>query len=258
MLRRERVIALLAVALVGMTAAAAFAQAPITPRTVAPATPRTEQRAPATPRTEQRAPAAQRAAPPAATQRTVPPAAVPTAPNRPAAGAATQAANRGDAQTFGDWAVRCVNVKAVVPCEMFQAAMNKKTRQVVTHVSFAYVPAQDSFATQIVVPLGVALSKGVSLVVGTQRVEGIKFHRCERNGCYVEAELNKNYIEGLGAGGTSGVIRVVPYRTGKSVDFPLSLNGFAPAMAKLKELARQKSAAPAPSPASAPATPPPQ
>jgi invasion protein IalB len=137
---------------------------------------------------------------------------------------------------------------------MLQAAISKQTKQRVISVSLAYVPSQDTYAAQIVVPLGVALARGLTIAAGAQKIEGVKFRRCEHDGCYVEAVLNKNSIEGFSSVGNAATINVFPYRRSQVVGLPMSLNGFGQALTKLKELARQKAVTPPPT-ATPPATP---
>ncbi len=182
---------------------------------------------------------------------------------RPAAGTAQQQTQTApgaptDTQSFGDWTVRCFPVKSPAPCDMIQVAINKDTKQRVTSVSFAYVPSHDDYATQIVVPLGISFARGLTLSAGTQKIEGLKFRRCAPDGCYVEVELGKGRVEGLAAGGNSGAIGFVLYHGEKPINLPMSFNGYAAGMSKLKELARQKAVTPAPAssatPAPAPAT----
>lgn len=183
---------------------------------------------------------------------------------RPAMGAAAQgqaaAGSATDVQTFGDWTVRCFNVKTLAPCDMIQVAVNKEKKQRVSSVSLAYIPSRDNYATQIIVPLGVSVASGLTLSAGSQKIEGLKYRRCEHDGCYVETGVSKAALEALATGGKTGAITVSLYRSNKPVSLPLSLNGFAPAVNKLKELARAKAVAPAPAaaaPAAAP-TPAPQ
>lgn len=185
-------------------------------------------------------------------------------------GAAAQGQAAGssttDMQTFGDWTVRCFPVKTAAPCDMIQIAVNKDRKQRVTSVSLAYVPSRDNYATQIIVPLGVSFSSGLTLAAGSRKIDGLKFRRCENDGCYVETGVAKSAIEAFATAGNSGTITVALYRGNKSISLPLSLNGFVPAVNRLKELARAKAVAPAPAttpapgtaPAPAPATPPQQ
>ncbi len=183
---------------------------------------------------------------------------------RPAIGAAAQGQTAGtatDVQTFGDWTVRCFSVKAAAPCDIIQVAVNKEKKQRVSSVSLAYVPSRDNYAVQIIVPLGVAVASGLTISAGNNKIEGLKFRRCEHDGCYVETGVSKNSLEALATGGSTGTITVALYHVNKTINLPLSLNGFVPAVNKLKELARAKAVTPAPAataPAPAPAASPQQ
>ena len=223
------------------------------------------------------------ASPAASVAQTAPAAPAPaaTAPAQPALGAARPAARAvgsaarpvgaaarpgqaatTDVQTIGDWTVRCFTVKAPAPCDMIQIAISKEKKQRVSSVSLAYVPSRDNYAAQVVVPLGVSFSTGLTLSAGNRKIEGLKYRRCERDGCYVETGLSKNSIETLAAGGNSGQITIALYKGTKDINLPLSLNGYGQALVKLKELARAKAvmtppatpdaAAAAPAPAAQP------
>jgi invasion protein IalB len=143
-------------------------------------------------------------------------------------------------QSVGDWVVRCVQtaVKSPAPCEVMQTTVNKDTKQRISSFSIAYVPSRDSYAMQVVVPTGVALSKGMQL--GTA-LTGAKFTRCERDGCYVEMLIDANAINALTAAGKSTTIQVSSYGPeGKEIPLPVSLTGFPEAMDRMKGLAKDR------------------
>jgi len=189
----------------------------------------------------------------------VAPAAAPAAP--PAAAAAQPEAQQPPNQfsinqTVGDWVVRCAleTVKSPAPCDMLQVTINQTNKQRVSSFSIAYVPSRDSYAMQIIVPTGVALSKGLVLAAGTHSLNGAKFTRCERDGCYVELLADAATITALGGVGKSTQITVVGYGTaGKTVPLPVSLTGFPEALDRMKGLAKTRAIAlpPAPPPAAA-------
>lgn len=176
----------------------------------------------------------------------------------PAPDAAAAAAQQAAAQQFsinqsvGDWVVRCVQtaIKSPAPCEVMQTTVNKDTKQRISSFSIAYVPSRDGYAMQVVVPTGVALSKGLQL--GTA-LNGVKFNRCERDGCYVEMLIDNNAINALSAAGKSTTIKVSSYGPeGKEIPLPVSLTGFPEAMDRMKGLAKDRAVA---LPANAPALP---
>jgi invasion protein IalB len=165
-------------------------------------------------------------------------------------------------QTVGDWVVRCVleSVKSPAPCDMLQVTINQQNKQRVSSFSVAYVPSRDSYAMQIIVPTGVALSKGLVLAAGAHSLNGAKFNRCERDGCYVELLTDTATITALSGVGKTTQMTVVGYGTaGKTVPLPVSLTGFPEALDRMKSLAKARAIAapnPPPPPAAAAAPPP--
>ncbi len=151
-------------------------------------------------------------------------------------------------ENYADWNVRCFQVKSIAPCDMVLVASNKDTGQRVLLVSIAYVPSKDSFAMQMIVPLGVALSKGMSLGAGAKPLANVAFNRCERDGCYVEMAVPNDTIQGLATAGASTNILLTPYGKTEIIKLPLSLNGFADALNKMKGYAKDKATNPPPAP----------
>ena len=180
------------------------------------------------------------------------PAAAPPAPAAPApapAGAAPPTDAQAPAnqfsinQTVGDWVVRCAleTVKSPAPCDMLQVTINQTNKQRVSSFSIAYVKSRDMYAMQIIVPTGVALSKGLVLAAGAKSLNGAKFTRCERDGCYVELLTDPATIAALGGVGKATQITVVGYGSaGKTVPLPVSLTGFPEALDRMKSLARAR------------------
>jgi invasion protein IalB len=180
----------------------------------------------------------------------------PAAPD--AAAAPPAAAGQSPAQQFsinqsvGDWVVRCVQttIKSPAPCEVMQTTVNKDTKQRISSFSMAYVPSRDAYAMQVVVPTGVALTKGLQL--GTT-LNAVKFNRCERDGCYVEIVVGADAVTQLQAAGKSTTIKVSSYGPeGKEIPLPVSLTGFPEALDRMKGLAKERAIA---LPAGAPALP---
>ena len=177
----------------------------------------------------------------------------PAAPASPPA-PADQAAPAQAAQQFsinqnvGDWVVRCVltTVKSPAPCEVLQVTINRDNKQRLSSFSIAYVPSRDAYAIQVVVPTGVALAKG--LLLGNSP-NGLKFTRCERDGCYVEAVIDNTVVTNLGKAGKATQISVVPYGKTDQIKFPISLTGFPEAMDRMKTYAKERAVALPPPPA---------
>jgi invasion protein IalB len=151
-------------------------------------------------------------------------------------------------QNVGDWVVRCVltTVKSPAPCEVLQVTVNKDNKQRLSSFSMAYVPSRDAYAMQVVVPTGVALAKG--LILGGAPT-GMKFTRCERDGCYVEAVIDNATVNSLTKAGKATTLAVVAYGKTDQIKFPVSLTGFTEAMDRMKTYAKDRAVALPPPPA---------
>jgi len=177
-----------------------------------------------------------------------PPAAAPGPTDQP--GAAPAAPQFSINQNVGDWVVRCVltTIKSPAPCEVLQVTVHKDNKQRLSSLSIAYVPSRDAYAMQVVVPTGVALAKGLQLGASPN---GLKFTRCERDGCYVEAVIDNTVVGTLSKEGKATTIAVVAYGKTDQIKFPVSLNGFPEAMDRMKSYSKDRAVALPPPPAAA-------
>jgi invasion protein IalB len=185
------------------------------------------------------------------------PAATPAKPAAPAPQVATK--------TFDDWLVRCPMTPQPMPCDTVQLLLEPKSKQRVLSVSVAYDQVKAHDVVRIVLPLGVWLPSGVTIVAGATKLEKVLIRRCESFGCVVEGLLDAKLREAMRKGGDAKII--VYDQKQKPLDLKFSLKGFAAAedhmtaeTKKVKLPAAPAAAAPAPAaPASAspaaPATP---
>jgi invasion protein IalB len=148
-------------------------------------------------------------------------------PAAPAAPAARDPNAPTLTETHQDWTLRCFNVRGPAPCDMQQMAANKQ-RQRVLSVSLAYIPQNDRYALQVVVPLGVAVAKGMTLNAGDKTLRGVRFNRCNREGCFVEVIVDAATVDAITRLGNQTQIVIFPYGQAKDVKLPLSLKGFGP------------------------------
>ena len=137
-------------------------------------------------------------------------------------------------------------VKSPAPCEVLQVTVNKDSKQRLSSFSMAYVPSRDAYAMQVVVPTGVSLAKG--LILGPSP-NGMKFTRCERDGCYVEAVIDNAVVTSLAKAGKATDIAVVAYGKTDQIKFPVSLTGFTEAMDRMKTYSKDRAIALPPPPA---------
>ena len=161
-----------------------------------------------------------------------------------------------EVKPVGDWFVRCFPIDSPSPCDMFQELDSQATKQRVLSISLAYVPSIDRHALQIMVPLEIAIQKGVTVKTDTFTSPLLKYRRCDRNGCYVETPVENSFVESIGrSSGESGKINIVA-DNGKSYALNFFLKGFAAAhddmvsqaRAKAKAISKPADVVPAPSP----------
>ena len=145
-----------------------------------------------------------------------------------------------------NWSVRCFNVESQAPCDILQVGTNAETQQRVSLVSIAYLPATQSYATQIITPLGVALTRGLSLEAGEGSLVGLKFNRCERDGCYVEIALPQATVDAIRLLTEDTLITVFAYGQGEVLELPFSVSGFSEAMDHMMAEAETRAVEPAP------------
>jgi len=166
------------------------------------------------------------------------------------------APGRPEVKPVGDWFVRCFPIQSPSPCDMFQELDSPTTKQRVLSISLAFVPSIDRHAIQIMVPLEIAIQKGVTIKTDAFTSPLLKYRRCDRNGCYVETPVDNNFIEAIArSGGEKGKVNIVA-DTGKTYALDFYLKGFSAAhddmvtqaRAKAKSVAKPGDAAPAPTP----------
>jgi invasion protein IalB len=145
-------------------------------------------------------------------------------------------------QPIGDWAVRCAQttVKSPAPCDVIQLTVNQDTKARIMSFSLAYLPSRDTYAMQVIVPTGVALQRFMTVAAGNQALQNVKYTRCERDGCYVEALVDAAAVNALSAAGVATTVNVIGYGQTNNVALPISSNGFADALNRMRTLARER------------------
>jgi invasion protein IalB len=159
-------------------------------------------------------------------------------------------------KVFSGWDVRCFPVSTPAPCDVWEAIAFKTGGNLAVSVSVVYVPSQDRYLAQLIVPLGVDLGKGAKLLSGSFASDAIPFHHCDRVGCYFGVANANTAVDAMKSQ-TTMKVRIAQFR-GKTIDLAVPLKGFSDALSSMAELARQKAgkSAQAPAPAAdAPAAP---
>jgi invasion protein IalB len=144
--------------------------------------------------------------------------------------------------TFHDWLVRCPAAPASGPCDAVQLLIEPKSKQRVLSISVAYELSKGQHVVRIVLPLGVWLPNGVSIVAGKTKIDKVVVRRCEPFGCVVEGLLDDKLREAMRGGGEAKI--VVYDQMKKPLDLKFSLKGYLDAEERM--VAETKKAKPAP------------
>jgi invasion protein IalB len=155
-------------------------------------------------------------------------------------------------KSFGGWDVRCFQAASPIPCDVWEATAFKNTGVVAVSVSVAYMPSRDANFLEFVVPLQADLQKGARIVAGDFTSPVLKFHHCERVGCYIVVQDGNAIVDAM-RHQSQMKIRLTKFH-GATADLDVPLKGFGEAHAAMVELAKQKqssggSTAPADAPA---------
>ncbi|MGD0864757.1 MAG: invasion associated locus B family protein [Rhizomicrobium sp.] len=159
----------------------------------------------------------------------------------PLAGSAQSDPMISETRVLGSWTVRCYRTQGSL-CDVSQAAFERQQRQRVLGVSIAFVADKNLYTGRIVVPLLVSFAKGMTIEIGSYRLANLKYHRCERDGCYVEGVFPQPMIDAMSQSGlTKGTIEIAAVN-GKKVTLPISLDGFGDSLLQMKQWESEKSA----------------
>lgn len=131
-------------------------------------------------------------------------------------------------KAFQDWVVRCPMAPQPLPCDAVQMLVEPKSKQRILSISTAYDVAKSKHVVRIVLPLGVWLPNGVTIVAGATKLERVAVVRCESFGCVVEGPLDAKLQEAMRKGGEAKV--VVFDQASKPLDLKFSLAGFGDAV----------------------------
>jgi len=151
-------------------------------------------------------------------------------------------------KTVGDWQVRCFGVQNTNPCDMFWQMNNPQTGQRLVEASIAYAPSADRHIVVLILPLGVAIPKGVTIQTDSFTAPAMRYRMCTREGCFVQAVVDDNMIASLSKSGPQAKLNIGG-DDGKAYSLPFSLNGFAGAHDEMVSQAKARATKPAAPPA---------
>jgi invasion protein IalB len=140
-----------------------------------------------------------------------------------------QADADAETATFGDWTVRCSQKEGAPPCDIVQFVRQKDTGRTIMQVSFGYIPGQDKYPVQFVLPLGFLLSSGATIRIDDKTdLKDYPVTRCEAQGCLIEKTADAKDLAPFRAGKIGTV--TVTAAAGRMITFPISFTGFTRAL----------------------------
>lgn len=145
-------------------------------------------------------------------------------------------------EVFDTWRVRCVTTPSPAPCTMYQQITASQTgNQLLDAISIAYVPSVDRYTMQVIVPLGMSIPKGLTLQTDTYTSPLLHYRSCDRNGCYVQAPVDKTIVQGLASSSPDGKAKInVVVDSGKHYGLSFFLKGFSTAHDQMVNEAKAK------------------
>jgi len=152
-----------------------------------------------------------------------------------AAGAAAQQVQETVRDTYGAWDIRCVEG---VGCVMSQAGKGTEGNNVieVRIRKLAGAKAQDGAnipaAIQVATPLGVLLSAGVRIQIGSGEVRTAPYELCGPAGCVVRQPMSDKFLTELKKGSNAKVTIVAA--PDRKIELAISLKGFTKAFKNLE------------------------
>lgn len=135
---------------------------------------------------------------------------------------------------YKDWVVRCVERADLPPCDAVQSAFDTATEQRVMLTSIAHFGSNDEIGVQIWVPTGILVSGGVLFEIDQKdkALTGLRFTRCEQDGCFIEAIVSEEDLSPLKKGNQAAI--AVLASNGQPRVVGLSLSGFTKAYEAVK------------------------
>lgn len=149
-------------------------------------------------------------------------------------GAAQAAAEAAPAEAQGPlWLMSCSNQANPdeLPCEFSQSLVVAQGNQRLATASFSRSAGKPATRATMTVPVGVALSEGVSVAVDDKPVATLPYDSCDGQGCYASAAVDEGWLAAMRAGKV--LTATVRGRDGGDIALGFQLQGFSKAEAML-------------------------
>jgi len=137
-------------------------------------------------------------------------------------------------ESYGDWRVACIVRDAEKLCSLSQQHNQQNGQRV---LAIELVPAGENGASgTLILPFGLTLASGATLTIDDEPIgDALPFSTCLPAGCLVPLALDASTFDRLNAGST---LKIGATANGAAapLSFSISLQGFAAAMARTREL----------------------
>lgn len=135
---------------------------------------------------------------------------------------------------FGEWKLECFGLEERGgPCQLYQR-VETDVANLVAMASAIAITEKGTLQAQIVLPLGIDLSRPPQLLIEEEAVSTLPVSRCLTKGCLVEGTLPDALVDRLADGNLAEV--VVFFAGERSLKIPFPLLGLDAGLAKLREI----------------------
>ncbi|MGC1465711.1 MAG: invasion associated locus B family protein [Pseudolabrys sp.] len=134
--------------------------------------------------------------------------------------------------TGSDWRVECTNSGKTLDCRVFSEVIESKSRQIITTLTIRYPQETKKPVMMIQVPLGVLVTKAITVAVDNGRPEQLMIQTCTQSGCAAGNQIPEPLIASMSSGKE---LKIVFYNVNSQpVTVTMPLAGFALAYNKVK------------------------
>jgi invasion protein IalB len=139
-------------------------------------------------------------------------------------------------ETYGNWTIECRVIDGRKQCLLMHAQGNSQTRQRLFEIELQ-TPQNGKTEATILMPFGLKLDSGAILTLDDKDFTSGRFSTCTPLGCLLPVSFPVASIDAMKKAKT---LTVASLNLGNSevVSFKVSLDGFAPAIARLAELGK--------------------
>jgi invasion protein IalB len=140
-------------------------------------------------------------------------------------------------ETYGDWTIDCRLNDGQKFCVLSQAQGNNQTGQRTFAIELR-TPKDGKTDGTILMPFGLKLDAGATLKLDDKDLgQGVRFSTCVPQGCLLPVSFPAVATDAMKKG-TKLAVTSLNLSSGEPATFSISLNGFAPAMARIGDLGK--------------------